>query len=294
MILQGEKAMTTTEPFRSLVEEARRIEREGIPGHKEKILAATLFVGCAWTDSPDTGMSVMVTADRSKATARAAAVHLAKRIWDARRQFDFGCDTAELDNGVTTALESKERTVFLTDSGDNVTAGTPGDLPLVLRHLVEKKVKSAVVAGINDSAAVNRCIAAGEGKTLKLSIGATVEKRFGPPFEVEAQVIRVITTGRAKAVVRIADVEAILSNGPGSFTEPRQFEACGIDPLTRKIVVVKQGYLFPGLSRIAPRHIMLLTPGTGDMRIEQLTYVRRRKPVFPFEKDTAFDPAAAV
>lgn len=293
LIFQGEKAMTTTEPFRSLVEEARRIERDGVTGHKEKILAATLFVGCAWTDSPDTGMSVMITADRSKAAARATAIHLAKRIWDARHEFDFGCATAELEDGVTTALEAEESTVFLTDSGDNVTAGTPGDLPLVLRHLLERKVKSAVVAGINDSAAVTRCIEAGEGKTLKLSIGATIEKRFGPPLEVEAKVIRLITTGRPKAVVRVGDVEAILTEGASSFTDPRQFESCGIDPLTRKIVVVKQGYLFPNLSRIAPRHIMLLTPGTGDMRIEKLTYVRRRKPVFPFEKDTTFDPSAA-
>lgn len=293
MVLQGEKAMTTDEPFGSLVEEARRIEREGISGHKEKILAATLFVGCAWTDSPDTGMSVMITADGSKAAARAAAIHLAKRIWDARHQFGFGCPTAELEDGVTTALQAGEATVFLTDSGDNVTAGTPGDLPLVLRRLVERKVKSAVVAGINDGAAVTRCIEAGEGKTLKLSIGATIEKRFGPPLEVEAKVIRLIPTGRQKAVVRIGDVEAILTSGVGSFTDPRQFEPCGIDPLTRKIVVVKQGYLFPNLSRIAPRHIMLLTPGTGDMRIEQLTYLRRRKPIFPFEKDTTFDAATA-
>jgi microcystin degradation protein MlrC len=293
MILQGEKAMTTDEPFGSLVEEARRIERDGIPGHKEKILAATLFVGCAWTDSPDTGMSVMITVDGSKAAARAAAIHLAKRIWDARHQFGFGCPTAELEDGLTTALGADEATVFLTDSGDNVTAGTPGDLPLVLRRLVERKVKSAVVAGLNDGAAVTRCIEAGEGKTLKLSIGATIEKRFGPPLEVEAQVIRLITAGRAKAVVRIGGVEAILTSGVGSFTDVRQFEPCGIDPLTRKIVVVKQGYLFPNLSRIAPRHIMLLTPGTGDMRIEQLTYARRRKPIFPFEKDTTFDAATA-
>ncbi len=293
LIFQGEKAMTTSEPFGSLVEEARRIEHEGVPGHKEKILAATLFVGCAWTDSADTGMSAVITADGSKAAARAAAIHLAKRIWDARHQFGFGCASAELEEGVKTALEAKESTVFLTDSGDNVTAGTPGDLPLVLRHLVERKAKSAVVAGINDGAAVNRCIEAGEGKTLKLSIGATIEKRFGPPLEAEAQVIRVITSGHPKAVVRVGDVEAILQIGSGSFTDPREFEACGIDPLTRKIVVVKQGYLFPGLTRIAPRYIMLLTPGAGDMRIEKLTYVRRRKPVFPFEKEARFDPATA-
>jgi microcystin degradation protein MlrC len=58
-------------------------------------------------------------------------------------------------------------------------------------------------------------------------------------------------------------------------------------------VVVKEGYLSPGLSRIARRYIMLLTPGAGDMRIERLTYTRRQKPAYPFEPDTPFDPDAA-
>jgi microcystin degradation protein MlrC len=292
MMLQGEKAMTTSEPFRSLVEEARRVEREGVPGHTARILAATLFVGCAWTDSPDTGMSVMVTADGSRAAARAAAVYLARKVWDARREFAFGCETAELEEGVSRALEAKESTVFLTDSGDNVTASTPGDLPIVLRHLVERKVSSAVVAGINDTAAVKRCFEAGDGKRLSVSIGATIEQRFGPPLEAEVRVVRLIKDSRM-AVIQIGDVEAVLADGPTAFTDPGQFQPCGIDPLRRKIVVVKEGYLYPGLTRIAPRYIMLLTPGAGDMRIERLTYARRRKPIFPFEPDTAFDPQTA-
>ncbi len=291
IIVQGEKAMTTAEPFRSLVEEARRLEREGMPGHEAKILAATIFVGCAWTDAPDTGMSVMVTADGSRDAAGAAAIYLARRVWEARRQFSYGCETAELEEGVNRALAAKEATVFLTDSGDNVTASTPGDLPIVLRHLVGAGLEPAraVVAGINDTEAVNRCFAAGEGKKLPLSIGATIEKRFGPPLQVEAEVVRLIK-GPRMAVVRIHDVEAILADGPMAFTDPGQFEPCGIDPLSRKIVVVKEGYLFPGLTRIAPRYIMLLTPGAGDMRLERLTYLRRRRPVFPFEPDTAFEP----
>ncbi len=73
IILPGEKAMTTADPFGSLVEEARRIEREGIAGHGERILAATLFVGCAWTDSPETGMAAMVTADGSRAAFKPAS-----------------------------------------------------------------------------------------------------------------------------------------------------------------------------------------------------------------------------
>jgi len=63
--------------------------------------------------------------------------------------------------------------------------------------------------------------------------------------------------------------------------------------LTRKIVVVKEGYLYAALTKIAPRYIMLLTPGAGDMRIESLAYTRRRKPLFPLDPDVAFDPGAA-
>jgi microcystin degradation protein MlrC len=290
ILVQGEKAMTTAEPMRSLMTEARKIERDGVAGHSARVLAATIFVGCAWTDSADTGMAVMITADGSRAAARAAAEHLARLVWESRRRFSFGCETAELEQGVTRALESKESTVFLSDSGDNVTASTPGDLPIVLRHLVERKARNAVVAGIFDAAATRRCIAAGEGKRLRLAIGATVDKRFGPPLEAEVEVVRLPKTSPAMAVVRIGEVEAVLEERPAAFIDPRQFDACGIDPLKRKIVVVKEGYLYPGLSRIAPRHIMLLTPGAGDMRIEKLTYVRRRKPMYPLEPETEFKP----
>ena len=289
IVVQGEKAMTTSEPFRSLVEEARKLEREGIAGHEEKILAATIFVGCAWTDSPDTGMSTMVTADGSQEAARDAAVYLARKVWDARRQFAFGCETAEMDEGVARAVAAKESTVFLTDSGDNVTASTPGDLPIVLRHLVLKRIKNSLVAGVNDTEATKKCFEAGEGNILSVSIGATVEKRFGPPLQAEIRVLRLIKDS-GMAMVRVGDVDAILADGPTAFTHPDQFKSCGVDPLSYKVVVVKEGYLYPGLSAIAPRYIMLLTPGAGDMRIEKLTYTRRRKPVFPFEPDTTFDP----
>jgi len=237
-------------------------------------------------------MSVMITADGSRAAARAAAIHLARQIWEARRQFRFGCETAELEEGVTRALAAPETTVFLTDSDDNVTASTPGDLPVVLRHLVERKLKSAVVAGLNDPAATAKCFEAGEGGKLRLSLGATIEKRYGPPLEAEVEVVRLSKSPRL-AVGRIGGVELILAERPTAFIDPRQFEPCGIDPLRRKLVVVKEGYLYPGLTRIAPRYIMLLTPGAGDMRLERLNYVRRRKPVFPFEPDTAFDPETA-
>jgi len=288
IIVQGEKAMTTAEPFGSLVEEAKRIERTGIPGFQERILAATLFVGCAWTDAPATGMSVMITADRSIEAAKSAAGYLAKKIWAARHQFKYGCETAELEEGVSRALRAEESTVFLTDSGDNVTASAPGDLPVVLRHLIERDVRSAVIACINDTASVKRCYEAGKGKKIRLSIGAFIEKRYGPPLAADAEIVRLYPDA-GLVIVKINGVEVILSEGPRTFRSPGEFEECGINPLNRKIVVTKMGYLYPELTKIAPRHIMLLTPGAADMRIEKLTYTRLRRPIFPFDPKTRFD-----
>ncbi len=175
-----------------------------------------------------------------------------------------------------------------------MTASTPGNLPIVLRRLVERKVQRAVVAAICDEAATRRCYEAGAGKRLKLRIGATIETRFGPPLEVEAEIVRLVPMVPRAVVVRIDGVEAVLSEQTSAFIAPWQFQTCGIDPLQYKIVVVKEGYLFPKLSRIAPRHIMLLTPGSGDMRLERLVYHRRRKPMFPFEPETQFDAEAAA
>ena len=287
IIVQGEKAMTTSEPFGSLVAEAKRIEKEGMPGFTQRILASTLFVGCAWTDAPDTGMSVMITADGSLQAAQAAASYLAKKIWDARHQFNYGCETAELEEGVSRALAAKETTVFLTDSGDNVTASTPGDLPIVLRHLVKRKVRSAVVACINDTAATQRCFNAGEGARIRIPIGATIEKRYGPSLESEVDVIHLIRRTKM-AVIKMEGVEVILSDGPSTFTNISQFGQCGINPLERKIVVLKMGYLYPDLSKVAQRYIMLLTPGAGDMRIEKLSYTKLRRPIFPLDPDTQY------
>jgi hypothetical protein len=107
--------------------------------------------------------------------------------------------------------------------------------------LVERKVRSAVVAGLNDPAASAKCFEAGAGRRLRLSMGATIEKRFGPPLEAEVEVVRLVANPR-RVVGRIGDVEVILADGPTAFTDARQVEPCGLDPLSRKLVVVKEGY----------------------------------------------------
>lgn len=63
-----------------------------------------------------------------------------------------------------------------------------------------------------------------------------------------------------------------------------------IDPLEHKIVVVKLGYLFQGLRDIAPRTIMALTPGFAYQLVENLTYAKIRRPMYPIDRDMVWSP----
>jgi len=90
--------------------------------------------------------------------------------------------------------------VFLTDSGDNVTASTPGDLPIVLRHLLERKVQArsspASMTGQPPRNVLRRALV----RKLRLSIGASIEKRFGPPLDAEMEVVRLVNRPRSQSV----------------------------------------------------------------------------------------------
>lgn len=56
MILPGEFAVTDMEPAKSLYSRLYEIE------HAKGIIDASLFLGCAWSDAPNTSLSVVVVA----------------------------------------------------------------------------------------------------------------------------------------------------------------------------------------------------------------------------------------
>ena len=75
-----------------------------------------------------------------------------------------------------------------------------------------------------------------------------------------------------------------------AFTSLASFQRAGIEPLQRRIIVVKLGYLFPELRDCAPRAIMALSPGFTDLRLEQLPYQRVPRPIFPLAREMEWRP----
>ncbi len=287
LLLPGEAAMTDVEPARSLY--ARLLEIERTPA----IIDASLLVGCAWTDGPFTSASVIVVAEEDAELARRQAVSLARDVWEKRAEFSFGQETATIDGAIRAAMGSPAAPVYISDSGDNVTAGAAGDLPVAIGRLLVLGAQGALVAGLRDPESVRMCAAAGEGSDVDLAVGGKLDRAHGGPLPLRARVTGLIQDpgGRiGMATVQVRGVTVVLTVDRRLFLDRASIAASGVNPGDQRIVVVKQGYLFPDLADHAPRAIMALTPGASDLRIENLPYEHIRRPIYPLDGEFQWEP----
>jgi len=277
LLLPGEYAVTKTEPARSLY--ARLLEIESEQG----ILDASILIGCAWTDSPYTSVSVIIVGEENSREAHKYAASLARDIWSRREEFAAEVETASVEEAIGIAMRRNERPVAISDSGDNVTAGGAGDIPIFLEKLLDAGAVDAVVAGITDSKAVARCIQAGVGSEITLEIGGKMDRVNGYPLEVTGVVEHVDST--SLAVLKIEGVRVILVSDRRAFTSLRSFQQAKIDPMEQRIIVIKMGLLIGDIRDIARKTIMALSPGFTSLALDQLPYKQLTRPIFPLDAD---------
>ena len=192
-----------------------------------------------------------------------------------------------------------QKTVFISDSGDNTTAGAPGDNPQVIQAMVESGCKNALFAGLVDPEAFKACLDAGKGAELTLALGGKKDNVFGKPFVTKVKVLdfsdeKTFQEGRGIVLVEAGDVQIALLDRRNSFTTVQQFKDIHLDPLSFKVVVVKLGYLYPELRDIAPAHLMALTSGFCNLDMTSLPFSNVRRPSYPLDPDMDFHPDAHV
>ena len=286
ILVPGEKSITEVEPLHSIYAQIPNVAKT------EGLIDASILAGYCWADLKRSCMQVYVVAKDKKysATAMKQAVFLAKQIWDSRFNLELDVPSGSIDEMIREAGKHPGKTVFISDSGDNTTAGAPGDNTQVLEALLKQKTGNALVAGIVDEKSMGRCIRAGTGQTVDLKLGGKTDRLFCKPLRIHAKVLfvspdSIITTRRGAVLIETGGVKTILLNTRRSFVKVSDFKEIGLNPLEFSIVVVKLGYLYPELRDIAPVHLMALTPGFCNLDMRTLPFRHVLRPCYPLDDD---------
>ncbi|CAK7221888.1 hypothetical protein SBRCBS47491_004683 [Sporothrix bragantina] len=290
ILLPGEQTSTRDEPAKSIYKAIPRVEV--LPD----IFDVGIWVGYAWADAPRNRAAVVVTGWGSEAVA-AGAERLARKFWAARAEFHFVAPTGSLDECLDVAFAAKpmQRPYFVSDSGDNPTAGGSGDVTWGLTNLLKRKeivdqtAGTVIYASIPGPEAVKAAVAAGVGSTVTVKAGAAVDDLHAGPITLTGEVFSVKhgdKHARTEVVLRVfGSVYVILTELRKPYHYERDFTELGLHPRQADVVLVKIGYLEPELYDMAADWMLALTPGGVDQDLKRLGHKRIRRPMFPFDKD---------
>ncbi|MEU1270761.1 M81 family metallopeptidase [Streptomyces sp. NPDC005799] len=287
VLLAGEQTSTRIEPARSVYAAVEDVEAA------DGVTDAAIWVGYAWADEPRNRAAVVVTGPDRTAVA-AGAERLAHGFWAARRDFAFVAPTGTLDDCLDTALAAEARPYFISDTGDNPTAGGAGDVTWGLQQVLARPEfkdpdgPTVLYASLPGPSAVDTAVEAGVGATVTVTAGAEVDDRHAGPLTLTGTVHAIRHGDRdagTEVVLRVGSVHVILTRLRKPYHHEHDFTDLDLAPREADLVIVKIGYLEPELFAMAADWRMALTPGGVDQDLPRLGHHRIRQPMFPFVRD---------
>ncbi|WP_426667900.1 M81 family metallopeptidase [Mucilaginibacter sp. McL0603] len=287
ILLPGEKTSTRIEPGKSLYQQVW-------PAAEQKgIIDAAIWIGYAWADEPRNHAVVMVTGD-DKDKVTSTAEQLAKSFWDVRSKFEFVAPTGNLKECLDKALASTKHPFYISDSGDNPTAGGAGDVTWTLTQILNRPEfkpdngPSLIYASIPGPELIKQAMQVGVGGRVDGYAGAKVDNRNAPPVHIVGTVESIVSgdaDAEVEASIKVGSVHIIVTQKRKPYHKEKDFTRLGLNPRTADIVVVKIGYLEPELYAMRADWLLALTPGGVDQDIEHLPYHRLQRPIFPLDKN---------
>lgn len=292
---------TDDEPMRSLMTFAfDQAARDGV-------LSVSVAEGFPYADVPEMGMAFLAMTDGDEGLARTIAAEVAERAWAMREEFD--ATGWGIDEALRHADAAEAGPVVLLDVGDNVGGGSPGDSTHLLEAAQRLGVEGVFIS-LMDAEAVTTCMRAGVGARVELDVGGKTDDLHGAPVSVTATV-KLLADGKFEdptpthggfrfydagptARIRTDDGhDLVLTTYPMGTTSRQQLASNGLDPLAQRIIVAK-GVNSPraAFEPIATEMLYVGTPGTTSADLSTFDYERRRRPMFPWERDAAYSASA--
>ncbi|MFP4200417.1 MAG: M81 family metallopeptidase [Clostridia bacterium] len=265
---------------------------------KPTVRNVSIFGGFPYTDVEFAGLSVLALTDADPDRAAEIGKSIAERAWQIRHQFLKELTPPE--EAVRRAMAAKRGPVILADVADNMGGGGSGDTTVLLAHLVEAGARDVGFALMVDPESVARCIEAGPGERVKLSLGGKIGPEHGKPVDCEGTV-RSLTDGRfinkgpmstgvlttlgKTALVDVDGIEVIVTENRVAPNDPEVFRHVGIEPTDKHILVVKsRGHFRAAYEPFAADIIEVDCPGFASPNLDHFDYRKLRRPIFPLDE----------
>lgn len=265
---------------------------------RDGIVCASIQIGFPWSDVPDIGPSVVLTVTDEQA-GWAAAKDLMRAVWKSRH--DTQLEFATPVDAIALAKRGRagDKPLVLADFADNPAGGAYGDSPNLLRAMIAEDLERAAFATISDPVSVEQAVVAGVGARIQLPLGGKGAPDLTPPLEVEAEVVN-LTDGEftcagpmwrgvtfsmgATAVIRIGDIEVIVSSVPTAVMDLNVFRSVGIEPAQLTTIALKsRNHFKAAYGPIARKTMLIDAGGIASMRLRELTYGNIPRPIWPLE-----------
>lgn len=293
ILLGGERCVSADEPLCSINQKLDQIEAD------PRILCCSYHIGYLRHDSEHCGAGIVVVPNQpeDEAYAEQKADEIYDYVWQRHTEFHFTGNASEPDAALAAMLEFDGRPCFLSDSGDNVTAGAPGVNTTMLRQVLalsDFHNKQILFAAICDpELCAKTLIHVRAGEKVDVEIGAQLDSNSAP-VRIRGTVAAVGNLHRRYGDEAVAGsawtvklenlpVSVVIASAPVSFSERLQYEKAHVDLDAYDLIIVKQGYLYPELKAMAANYVMALTDGACMQRTEKLTYKKVSRPIYPLD-----------
>lgn len=286
---------TSREPMRSFVDRIKALHG------KDGILSVSVIHGFMAADVPDMGTRIIVVTNNDKAKGDALAEKLGMELYAMREKtlMHMRDTEAGLDAALAANKRDATKPAVIADVWDNPGGGVAGDGTEILRAILRRRMQGVAVATIWDPMAVTFCRAAGQGAVINLRFGGKAGPQAGEPIDAAVRVMAVQdeawqSFGKSRvplgpsAVVRVEDIDTdiILNTNRTQTFEPDVLSNLGIDPLAKKLIVVKStNHFYAGFAPIASEIIYVDAPTSYPSNPARTNYRKLNREIWPRVKD---------
>jgi microcystin degradation protein MlrC len=274
---------TTRSPMREFVKAMSEAE------HRQGMLSVSLGHGFPFADVRHAGAKVLTIADGDRALAESVARELGMKVYALRREIGFESLALSMDDAFAKAFAVPERPVIVADQSDNTGGGAPGDATFALRWLLDHRATEIALAILYDPEVVRIAKKAGQGAILPVRLGGKMGPASGDPIDIEVEVLSIrddymhafpqrsgeVALYPAGDVValRHGSVDIVVGTKRCQCFDPSIFTDLGVDPKTKRLVVVKSAqHFYSGFASIAQHVIYMAGPGAVAPDPKQIPY----------------------